>query len=323
VREAGAFFVAAALALAASTSSAQERLPVAEALRRGQWPASWIAAAEGPERDAAVFHFRKSLRLEAVPSRFIVHVSADNRYLLHVNGRRVGAGPARSDLLHWAFEAYDLAPDLRAGDNLVAATVWNFGTLAPMAQISRRTGFLVQGDDEAAAALNTGRAWEGALDPGHGPNPSALGPLRARHFYYAAGPGERRDGSLFDWEWDEPGARSSRWRPAREIGHAYPHAMRDGPGWMLSPEGWLLEPSSIPPMEHREIGGGRVVRSTSLRRVEAAMPTPRGEIAVAYKRTGESGLEAEVTLPSEVSGVLVWCGRAYDVRAGAQRLQVP
>jgi len=253
-----------------AAAPAEERLParplvpaagVAEALLRRQWPASWIAAAEGPERDAAVFHFRKGLRLEAVPSRFVVHVSADNRYLLHVNGRRVGTGPARSDLLHWAFETYDLAPYLHTGDNLVAATVWNFGTLAPMAQMSRRTGFLVQGDDEAAAVLSTGRSWEGALDPGHAPNPTSLGALRARHFYYAAGPGERRDGALFDWEWDQKGSRSARWRSAREIGHAYPHTMRDGPGWMLSPEGWLLEPSPLPAMEHREIAGARVVRT--------------------------------------------------------------
>ena len=88
---------------------------MAEALLRKQWPASWIAAAEGPERDAGVFHFRKAIRLEAVPAHFVVHVSADNRYLLHVNGRRVGTGPARSDVLHWAYETYDLAPYLEAG----------------------------------------------------------------------------------------------------------------------------------------------------------------------------------------------------------------
>ncbi len=252
--------------LGASTGpgAAAERLPVREALQRQQWPASWIASLEGPERDAAVFHFRKALTLGSVPARLVVHVSADNRYLLHVNGQRVGAGPARSDVLHWAFETYDLAPYLRAGQNLVAATVWNFGTLAPMAQMSRRTGFLVQGDDEAASVLNTSRSWEAAHDPGHAPNPAGVAALRARHFYYAAGPGEARDGARWDSEWDQPGSRSSRWQPAREIGRGHPREIREGPGWMQSPEGWLLVPSPLPPMEHREEPVGTVVRATGL-----------------------------------------------------------
>lgn len=155
---------------------------MAEALLRKQWPAAWIAAADGPERDAGAFHVRRTIRLDAVPPRFVVHVSADNRYLFRVNGRRVGTGPARSDVLHWAYETYDLARYLRAGDNLVAATVWNFGSLSPMAQMSRRTGFLAQGDDAASGALDTGPMWEAAFDPGHAPNPEALTAIRARRF---------------------------------------------------------------------------------------------------------------------------------------------
>jgi len=74
---------------------------------------------------------------------------------------------------------------------LVAATVWNFGSLSPMAQMSRRTGFLMPGDDEASALLDTGPNWEAALDPGHAPNPAPPSAIPARRFHYAAGPGER------------------------------------------------------------------------------------------------------------------------------------
>lgn len=253
-----------AQAESAARGPAAERPAVAQALLRKQWPASWIAAAEGPERDAGVFHFRKTIRLDAAPARFVVHVSADNRYLIHVNGRRVGTGPARSDVLHWAYETYDLAPYLRAGDNLVAATVWNFGSLSPMAQMSRRTGFLVQGDEEASSALDTGPSWEAAVDPGHAPNPDALAAIRARRFYYAAGPGERRDAARWDWRWDRRGSSPGRWKPARAIGRGHPNTIREGPGWLQTPEGWLLEPSPLPPMEHREIAGGRVVRTRGM-----------------------------------------------------------
>ena len=38
--------------------------------------------------------------------------SADNRFILYVNGARVGDGPARGDLTHWRYERFDLAPYL-------------------------------------------------------------------------------------------------------------------------------------------------------------------------------------------------------------------
>ena len=177
--------LASALALFGAAATASEPpLPISAKLLRAEWPASWIAAPGAPERDAGVFHFRKILDLAARPERFVVHVSGDNRYILHVNGRRVGSGPARGDVLHWPFETYDLAPYLKAGSNVLAATVWNFGTSSPMAQMSRRTGFLLQGDDDGSAAADSGASWEAAIETGHGINPDGLSAIRARHFYY-------------------------------------------------------------------------------------------------------------------------------------------
>jgi len=60
-----------------------------------KWTASWIACTDAPVRDAGVFHFRRLLTLKNVPEHFVVHVSADNQFLLHVNQQRVGSGPAR------------------------------------------------------------------------------------------------------------------------------------------------------------------------------------------------------------------------------------
>lgn len=39
-------------------------------------------------------------------------MSADNRFILFVNGTRNGDGPARSDLAHWRYETYDIAKAL-------------------------------------------------------------------------------------------------------------------------------------------------------------------------------------------------------------------
>ena len=52
-------------------------------------------------------------------------------------------GPARGDLHHWRYESVDIARHLKAGKNVLAAVVWNFGELAPEAQITNQTGLLV------------------------------------------------------------------------------------------------------------------------------------------------------------------------------------
>jgi hypothetical protein len=57
-----------------------------------QWKASWITHPTAPLREPLVLHFRRSLQLDTKPARYVVHVSADNRFILYVNGHRVGMG---------------------------------------------------------------------------------------------------------------------------------------------------------------------------------------------------------------------------------------
>ena len=94
----------------------------------------------------------------------MVHVTADNRYQLYVNGERISVGPARGDLNHWRYETVDLAPHLKAGKNVLAAVVWNYASDAPEAQITNETGFLLQGDGAAERIVDTGKAWKGIAD---------------------------------------------------------------------------------------------------------------------------------------------------------------
>jgi len=78
--------------------AAQTTLP-ADAPHR-EWKAFWVTHPTAPLREPMVFHFRRSLDLQSVPASYIVRVSADNRFILFVNGSRVGDGPARGDLTH-------------------------------------------------------------------------------------------------------------------------------------------------------------------------------------------------------------------------------
>src|ERR1022692_2973264 len=91
------------------------------------WTARWIDVPGAAPHDYGVYHFRKTFALPSKPKSFIVDVSGDNRYQLYVNGKQVSFGPARGDLNHWRYETVDLAPWLDAGNNLLAAVVWNDG----------------------------------------------------------------------------------------------------------------------------------------------------------------------------------------------------
>jgi hypothetical protein len=242
----GAFLLAGCCPVLLSEPGAN---PLNPGLVAAQWPASWIASASIPGGDPGVFYFRREITLSSAPAHFWIHISADNRFLLHANGKYAAEGPARGDLFHWRFETVDLAPLLQQGQNVLAAIVWNFGEVAPVAQMSNRTGFLMQGDTEAEAAVNTGKDWQVRHETGRAP----LGHEGAEG-YYAAGPAEKIDGRLLDWSWDQPGSGSSGWEVPRVLGRAATREALD------SPSHWELVQDSLPPMEHRLVDAGVPVR---------------------------------------------------------------
>jgi len=231
----------------------QNQAPLNPALVAARWPAFWITAPKASVTSAEVLNFRREISISNVPVHFWVHVSGDNRFLLHVNGKYVAEGPARGDLFHWRFETVDLSPFLQPGKNVLAAVVWNFGELAPVAQMTSRTGFLMQGDTDAEASVNTGGGWQVREEPGR----TAIKHNTARG-YYAAGPAERIDGRVLDWNWDQAEADSPDWGAPRLLGHASSREAQD------SSNSWELIQDSLPPMEHRPIDVGVTVRAEGI-----------------------------------------------------------
>jgi alpha-L-rhamnosidase len=222
------------------------------------WKAQWIACPDSPQRDTGIFHFRKTISLPAVPASFIVHVSADNRFILYVNGKQLGTGPASGDPFHWRYETFDLAPLLHSGDNIIGATVWNFGTQTQVAQMSDRTGFVLQGDGELEQIANTNASWQVEPENGHRLVPVNFGP--ALHVYYAGPPGEIIDGPNYDWTWNTvmQTDASGKWKAAKVIGAGAPRAIQD------APTPWMLIPDALPPMEDKPISPGQVVQSSGM-----------------------------------------------------------
>jgi alpha-L-rhamnosidase len=235
-------------------------LPIKVLAAEPQWTASWITHPTAPLREPIVLHFRRTLQLGSKPARYVVHVSADNRFILYVNGHRVGDGPARGDLAHWRYETFDLAPFLTAGANLVTATVWNFGIYAPTAQITDRTAFLLQGDGALEADLSTPKDWMAAIEPGRIAVPRTQG---GTNEYMANGPGEELNAGVYNWQWDAPDDASSAWvaaaDPMRE--NIYPSAARAGLVGEQVDNYWQLVPDELPAMTYTPTEAGEVVRT--------------------------------------------------------------
>jgi len=203
----------------------------------GRWDARWISCPDEPANQYGVYHFRKNFELQEIPSRFIVNVSADNRYKLYMNGHLVSLGPARGDIYNWNFETADLSSYLREGENLLAAVVWNYAEKKPVAQVSfEQTGFLVQGNTVLEKMVNTDASWLCLKNQSYTPWEK---PVQG---YYVAGPGENVNASLYPWGWESIGYDDSIWQNARVGMEGGIKGSRDYPGR-------LLVSSPIPAME--------------------------------------------------------------------------
>jgi alpha-L-rhamnosidase len=198
------------------------------------WNSHWIGAPYDFGKDYGVYYYRKNIDLPNKPSTFMVHVSADNRYKLYVNGTLVSLGPARGDTYYWNYETVDLAPYLTAGKNIIAALVWNEAQYAPAAQISARTGFILQGDSKKEEILNTNNTWKVFRDAGHQPTPG---------YFFAASKGEMVDmNRAVKSNWMTASFDDSTWSAAFNISEG----KLKGMAWGIY---WALVPSSLPARE--------------------------------------------------------------------------
>ncbi len=223
------FFYSLAIPLAAQTISPE--------LLTRKWNAQWLTSDDTGE-EYGVYHFRKTIALASTPASFVVHVSGDNRYQLFVNGTLVALGPARGDLYHWNFETVDIASYLKAGSNVLAAVVWNSGKQRALAQVSFRTGFILQGNTAQEEVANTNASWKYLKNRSYTPLTPDL-----TYTYYALGPGEHVDYTYYPSGWETASYNDSEWTSPQIVSGGLPKGVFD---WFSN---WMLLPRAIPQME--------------------------------------------------------------------------
>jgi hypothetical protein len=233
-----------------------------EDLRPAEWTAKWIWDAPFPRsinEATEILYFRRAFEAPA-GARLTVRVSADSRYQLFLNGRRVSVGPCKGDGWRKHFETADLTPHLLPGRNVLAAKVIHFvaaeppryGDLGPTHIWRAASGaFLLQGAIEGGETLDTDGRWKVLRDEGTGFHRNRGAEL--------VGDGETVDGSRLPHGWEQPGYDDSGWKPAVEVDRAL------SPYRQMNYEffgAWSLEPRPIPPLFEAAPRTMRVVQAS-------------------------------------------------------------
>ena len=285
-------------------------------------PARWIWL-PGERTLANTFVlFRHELELAQAPSSARGFVSADSRYRLFVNGRRVQWGPAPCDPRSYEADPIDLARWLVPGRNVIGAEVlfyghgdgtWPFG----------KPGFLfalrVEEPGGRMSELRSDDQWRVFLDRAHRPGQFKRWYLRALQ--------EDFDARLHPWGWSAPGfAPDEAWLEPQLVEAAAdrPAAAAKQADYLgdssLEPEATSLRAREVPLVRETLRSLERLVRSGRVRWrrdprdwfefrvpgsfeiVDESAATPAGEAAWRVEPRAREGVFLTFELPEQMVG---------------------
>jgi len=299
-------------ALALSTAAAQSNLPVVHKVlltphrytgNTGIVPvqpideAAWIWHPEfgnpaapshaeyfsGGWRQPVFLRFRRQFDATASPLR--LHVSADERFELFLDGQRIARGPDRSDVEHWSYSTYEI--QLAPGAHRLEALAWSIGPYQPVAQLSWRGGFVLKAEGDYDPQLTTGKsAWEVAKLEGYD--------FSTGVFFVGAQLTARDCGP----QWKE-----GSYVPAIVI--RAPLNARNQ--WGETAAGWKLFPTTLPDQLDREVATGRAVAlgSGALGREDAVQAEQARHPDLPQWQALVAG-QGEMVVPANAEQFLLW-----------------
>ena len=186
----------------------------------------------------------------ATAGDFVLDVSADERYVLLLDGEELSRGPHRGLPNRWHYESLRVS-ELAPGPHRLEAVCWQIGEHAPLAQRSIRGGFILKATSGGASRPGEPDPWDSLLTTGKAE--WLVAPLSGTRMTDKGNAGafgvgsqcEVRGASVLD---EEP--PDSAWEPA---------AVVRGPvdTWAgLIVQGWMLFPTPIrEPMRERKAPG--------------------------------------------------------------------
>lgn len=209
-------------------------------ITRGTWPCKWICC-RGTGEAPFVTAYRRRFTLDT-DATVRVHVSADERYELFLDGRRIGRGSERGDRNNWYYETYDVP--ISKGDHVFVARVWSFGTRAPFAQMTVYPGFIFAPEGEFMDKLGTGIAeWEAKKLGGY----EFTDPMPA----WGTGAKLIVSGDSFPWGFEN--GDGVGWEPVDVRDPGANGFIRNEYGYVH-----LMKPATLPEMIEREVFVGSV-----------------------------------------------------------------
>ncbi|MBN2291393.1 MAG: alpha-L-rhamnosidase N-terminal domain-containing protein [Pirellulales bacterium] len=181
----------------------------------------WLDSATFGKEVYAVF--RKELKLSAAPERAVLHIFADTRYMLWINGQYVERGPCRFVPSHPEYDTLDVTSYLRQGNNALAVIVHHYhdGVMKDDgSEVNGRVARHVPGltamldisePDGRHTSLSTDTSWRGSTKTRFGPSGVSTSSIPDRI-------DARRDAG----DWTLPGFDDSTWeKPVRVNGRLW------------------------------------------------------------------------------------------------------
>jgi len=141
------------------------------------YTSKWITCPGAQYSETKLYWFRRTLTLPKAPEKAILHISAEARYKLFINGKRAAFGPCRTSAEEKYYDTLDVAAYLQEGENEIFCPVLQLTETADMTAprmlyAVRRTGNLalamkltccLEGMDEIT--LITDDSWEVCPSP--------------------------------------------------------------------------------------------------------------------------------------------------------------
>lgn len=121
----------------------------------------WLDEELHPVHAHGLFRREFTFSLKEV-DRALLHITADSRYRVYVNGVEAGMGPVRAFPSDWRYDTLDVTLLLREGGNVIAVQVWHYGQ-SNYQYIEASAGLMATLElyrgDACIEALSTDESW--------------------------------------------------------------------------------------------------------------------------------------------------------------------